>query len=92
MTTKEFLLKSRVYPNLAGFNYLIDAVELVASGERKVTKIYQIIADRNKATGSKVERAIRYLNETRLATRVYKGFMNNSELIFWLANKGGNKK
>lgn len=59
--TEELLLRLGIYPNAAGFHYIVDAVEiLVKEPGIKLTALYDIVGSRNNSNGSRVERAIRY--------------------------------
>lgn len=63
--TEELLLRIGIYPNAAGFRYIVDAVEmLIKDPGIKLTALYDIVGNRNNSTGSRVERAIRYSSET----------------------------
>lgn len=65
---QKFLLKHRVRPNLLGFYYIPQAVEIILKANFKkvnvVDGIYNSIAMENKTTATSVERAIRNLITT----------------------------
>lgn len=51
----------RIPLNIKGYQYLIDAVITLDENEKiKVTDLYQIVAEKQKTTKSRVERAIRH--------------------------------
>lgn len=58
---EETLIECEVDPTLNGFKYVRDAVELLNSGNTKITDIYEEVALKNKTTKSRAERGIRYL-------------------------------
>lgn len=61
------LLALGIKPNISGFRYLVDAVEIWAerNGDLSITKeLYPQIAVKRGTTGSRVERAIRHAIET----------------------------
>lgn len=97
ISIKEFLLKSGVYPNVLGFNYLIRAVEIVGKkGKMQVTnELYPKIAEEFKTTSGKVERAIRHIISDKIKMQNFKQIgiydrPTNSQLIYYFAmNNGG---
>ena len=61
--TKKLLLSLGVMPNLRGFRYLVDAVEMYAerNGDISITKeLYPAIADKYGTAAIRVERNIRH--------------------------------
>lgn len=55
------LLQLGITPDLKGFNYIIDMVEMIDKGKvGKVTVAYKIIGKKRNSTGERVERAIRH--------------------------------
>lgn len=98
MDLRKFLLESGVYPNLKGYNFLIDAVKLVKENpDMTLTKhLYPAIAELHNTTSSKVERAIRHVVTTRIKTTNYKKIgiettPTNGEFIWFFAVIGGKK-
>ena len=58
---QDSLLELGVTPNLKGFSYICDAVEMISKeGRIKVTYIYDKIARDNNENMMRVERAIRH--------------------------------
>lgn len=97
MKISEFLVKTGCMPNLAGYDYLIEAVDIVRAAKRiSITKeLYPMIARKYKTTASRVERAIRHIVSNKLKFSDYKIIglnkrPSNSELIYYFA-LGGNQ-
>ena len=97
MTIREFLVETGNLPNLAGFDYLIRAVEIVKEKKRvQITKeVYPQLAKEFDTTPSRVERAIRHIVSDRLKLADFKIIglnkrPSNSELIYYFA-VGGKK-
>jgi len=92
MTIREFLVKTGCLPNLAGFDYLIRAVEIVKEKKKiSITKeLYPILGKEFKSSASKVERAMRHIVSNKISTKQY-GMIglqkrpSNSELIYYFA-------
>ena len=63
----EVLLEMGVNPKIKGFKYTLDAIELIGEDETilesMVKGLYTQIAEKNQATVSRVERAIRHMIE-----------------------------
>lgn len=58
------LLRLGITPDLKGFNYIIDMVEMIdKEGDIKIIAGYEIVGKKHKSDGSKVERAIRHAIE-----------------------------
>lgn len=58
---EKILLKVGIMPNLKGFRYICDAVEMIAHGETATMEIYRSIAQKNNDKNYyTVERAIRH--------------------------------
>ena len=61
---EKLLLEKDFRPNLKGFDYIVEAIELIQTNKiylRAITnKLYPTIAKNNNDTVSKVERAIRH--------------------------------
>ena len=63
---EDMLLALGVKPNLKGFHYLVDAVDIYLNhkGDLSITKgLYPEIARKHNTTGSRVERSIRHAIE-----------------------------
>lgn len=59
--TGDILLKLGITPDLSGFNYIIDMVEMINNGElTKMTKAYRDISKKYGHTENGVERCIRH--------------------------------
>lgn len=92
MTIREFLVKTGCLPNLAGFDYLIRAVEIMKEKKRiSITKeLYPLIAKEFNVSASKVERSMRCIVSNKITTKQY-GMIglekrpSNSELIYYFA-------
>lgn len=82
---EDFLHQNKVYPNIKGYDYFIDAVHQAESGEKRIVQIYKNVAEKHGTTPIKVERAIRYLIQTRINGEVIKHHLNNGEVILSLA-------
>ena len=85
---QDVLLKLGVTPNLKGFNYICDAVEMInKEGRIKVTYIYGKIARDNNENMMRVERAIRHaishVNEETWKSIGGAG-LKNSEFLYTL--------
>lgn len=98
MDLRKFLLESGVYPNLKGYNFLIDAVKLVKQNPSIIlTKhLYPTVAKLHNTTASKVERAMRHVVSTRIKLSNYKkigieSIPTNGEFIWFFAVVGGKK-
>lgn len=76
---EKFLLDNEIYPTTKGYDYFIEAVQLVKSGETKMMNIYKKIADKHGTNTINVTVAIR-----RLIMRIDKKisrYVNNSQFI-----------
>lgn len=65
--TEKLLLALGIMPNLSGFRYLVDAIQIYAEakGRMSITKeLYPQTAARHNTTGIRVERAIRHAIES----------------------------
>ena len=85
---QDTLLELGVTPNLKGFNYICDAVEMInKEGRLKVTYIYDKIARDNNEKTMRVERAIRHaishVNEETWKSIGGAG-LRNSEFLYTL--------
>ena len=85
---QDTLLELGVTPNLKGFDYICDAVEMInKEGRLKVTYIYDKIARDNNEKMMRVERAIRHaighVDESKWNSMGGYG-LKNSEFIFTL--------
>lgn len=60
-SVEKFLLKNGIYPSTKGYDYLIEAVELVKTGETKMMRIYKTIAENHNTNTINVTVAIRRL-------------------------------
>ena len=85
---QDTLLELGVTPNLKGFNYICDAVEMInKEGRIKVTYIYDKIARDNNEKTMRVERAIRHaishVNEETWKSIGGAG-LKNSEFLYTL--------
>lgn len=59
--TEEYLLDFGIKPNIKGFFYICDAVDIIiADNGIRTGELYEEIAMRRETTNSKVERAIRH--------------------------------
>ena len=62
---EKLLLENGVKPHLKGFDYLVEAIELIQSDKiylKKITKLlYPTIAKNNNDTMTAVERVMRYI-------------------------------
>lgn len=93
MTIREFLVKTGCLPNLAGFDYLIRAVEIMKEKKRiSITKeLYPLVAKEFNSSASKVERAMRSIVANKISIKQYKMIglekrPSNSELIYYFAS------
>ena len=70
---QKLLLEMGFSPNLSGFEYLTDAIEMVVENNASLkgitTLIYPAIAKKNFVSDKSVERAIRYSIENAANTR-----------------------
>lgn len=57
---EEILLKLGITPDLKGFVYIADAVEIINSEDVKVTTMYEMVAKRRNTQWTRIERAIRH--------------------------------
>ena len=81
---EEILLKLGIAPDLKGFNYIGDAVELInGESERiKITALYEIIASKRNDTYHKVERAIRHcVSRINPASQVFIECMGDVNIV-----------
>jgi len=95
MDIKSFLLNNKILPNIAGFNYLISAVDetknyhLNNKGKCQITKyLYPKIAKDNNVTASSVGRGIRYCiskikDEKFLEIGLNKNPTNSEVIVFF---------
>ena len=60
MDIEKILFELNIYPDIKGFIYIPEALELIRKGHEKVTAIYEIIAKKHKVTVTAVERCIRH--------------------------------
>ena len=85
MKVREFLIQSKVFPNLKGFNYIISAVEMVQKNGRIATTkdLYPEIAKQFNTTSSKVERAIRFIVTSKISNKDYEkiGILKKQEKL-----------
>lgn len=86
---QDVLLKLGVTPNLKGFAFICDAVEMInKEGRIKVTYIYDKIARDNNEKTMRVERAIRHaishVNEETWKSIGGGTGLKNSEFLFTL--------
>jgi hypothetical protein len=93
---KEILIEVNIFPNLKGFNYIVDAIDEINLGAKSMTEIYENIAANNKAKYSSVERGIRtafsHCNKESLSYKKYFGnSVSNSERLFTLCCKINNE-
>ena len=89
------LLELGIKPNLNGFGYICDFIELIIDDEEykfKMMYLYSFVAKKNKTTSTSVERAIRYaiskINfECWNERYVYsvRSDLSNSEFLYTLA-------
>lgn len=104
---QELLLKIGITPNLRGFNYIVDAVLLIASDKSKywyVTKeLYPKIAEMYNSTPTRIERCIRHAitksidhdygeMEKILGVSPYQIKMTNSEFLHLMLRKAKESK
>lgn len=62
---EDVLLEMGMPSNIAGFKYIIDAIEILSKDETaKTTWVYQLVANKHTTTVSCVERAIRHALQT----------------------------
>ena len=57
------LLELGIMPNLKGFSYICDLVEMITDDtvpKYKMMYLYEVVAKKNKTTSTSVERAIRH--------------------------------
>lgn len=94
---EDILLELGIMPNLKGFNYITDMVELINREEKiKIVAGYWIVAKKYNATGARVERAIRHaISKIDTGGEQFKNIvgvqcekhMTNSEFLSTLAYK-----
>lgn len=83
---EDLLMQVGIYPNINGFRFTTDAVEiLLKEPEIKITALYEIIARRQKTTCASVERAIRHAARKSNVTRKDGKNMVNSEFLYYIA-------
>lgn len=86
------LLQLGITPDLKGFNYIIDMVEMIdKEGNLKMMYFYEMVAKKNNSTASRVERAVRHCvskadRECDTFKRVFDGVkdINNSAFLYTL--------
>lgn len=71
--TGDILLKLGITPDIKGFNYIIDLVEMINNDEvTKITVAYAVAGKKNGDSGSKVERAIRHaISKINITTKEF---------------------
>ena len=89
------LLELGIKPNLNGFGYICDFIELIIDDEERKFKmmyLYSVVAKNNKTTSTSVERAIRHAiskinfecwNERYVYSR--RSNLTNAEFLYTLA-------
>ena len=89
------LLELGIKPNLKGFSYICDSVEMITDDtvpKHKMMYLYEVVAKKNNTTSTSVERAIRHAitkvdlgnwNERYTYSTCSK--LSNSEFLYTLA-------
>lgn len=80
---EEILLQLGITPNLLGYTYIADAVEIIGKEDEKVktTALYEIIAERHETTYHKVERPIRHaISKVDVDCEAFKECFNNANM------------
>lgn len=85
------LLDLNITPNLNGFNYICDAIEIISEEKAiRTCLLYEEVSKRNESTPTKVERAIRHafskIDKESENFKKYFGVkkLTNSSLLFTL--------
>lgn len=61
MNAGDMLIKMGITPDLKGFRYTLDMVEILKKEpDIKILAAYEMVAKKNNTSGAKVERGIRY--------------------------------
>lgn len=79
---EEILLQLGITPNLLGYTYIADAVEIIGKEDERVktTALYEIIAERRGTTYCKVERPIRHaISKVDVDCEAFKECFNKGE-------------
>lgn len=89
---ENILIMLGVTPNLNGFDYICDAVDLINNSQKKIPmmELYDSVAEKRNTTVTHVERAIRYaISKADLEVWFpFGGYRTtNSEFLFLLALK-----
>lgn len=89
------LLELGIMPNLKGFSYICDSVEMITDDtvpKYKMMYLYEVVAKKNKTTSTSVERAIRHAitkadlgNWNERYTYSTCSNLSNSEFLYTLA-------
>lgn len=82
------LLQLGIAPNLKGFESICEAIEIISKEPHiKATVLYERVAEKDKATGSQVERRIRHAL-SKMNANIYESMggvgRTNSEILFTL--------
>ena len=91
--TGDTLLQLGITPDLKGFQYIIDMVELINGGDKSGTiNQYKIIAEKRNTTYTRVERRVRHaMEELKPKSKEYEriigtnAVLNNSRFLYTLA-------
>ena len=57
---EEILLQLGITPDLLGFTYIADIVDIINSEDTKMTAIYHAVANKHNSNWQRVERAVRH--------------------------------
>lgn len=90
MKVADILLEIGITPNLMGFQDIIDAVELINGGEKKLCKIYRMIGMKTGCGYASAERHIRHAVSKAKENKKFVEYfpyskINNSNFLFSLA-------
>lgn len=82
------LLQLGITPDLKGFNYIIDMVEMIDKGEvDKITEAYKTIGKRRNETGTSVERCIRHaISKINTTSKEFDTYIGESVISFEKGN------
>lgn len=99
MKIYDFLIENGIYPNLAGFHYLVRAVDIVQrKGKVKLIQgLYTTIAKEFDTSWNRVERAIRHILTKKIKIKDYQriGLYKKpavGQFIYYFASLKGVKK
>ena len=97
MTLREFLLECGVFPNVKGFNCLIEAEKIVRQNPKiRAMELYAVVGKKFGDSAQKVERAIRSVVVDKIKIKQFNDIginkrPTNGEFIWFFATEGGKR-